>query len=66
MPNAMKAGLETLSLPSRERGLKLTVVGTVTKVVGSLPSRERGLKLNYAESLANQGVSLPSRERGLK
>ena len=56
----------SLSLPSRERGLKSYEEYTYIMNTPSLPSRERGLK---SESTADEGmaeVSLPSRERGLK
>ena len=35
-----------LSLPSRERGLKFTMIENRVKQHGSLPSRERGLKFD--------------------
>ena len=38
---------EKVSLPSRERGLKLFAPGCKEAYYLSLPSRERGLKLSY-------------------
>ena len=55
-----------LSLPSRERGLKLKEIRDGEGELPSLPSRERGLKfLLFAPPLLPI-LSLPSRERGLK
>ena len=55
-----------MSLPSRERGLKLYTGKRDPDQSMSLPSRERGLK--FLEGDGNSVVipSLPSRERGLK
>ena len=55
-----------MSLPSRERGLKLLPEGIGLGALQSLPSRERGLKLVLAQSHQVLDQSLPSRERGLK
>ena len=55
-----------MSLPARERGLKLADLRPVVDFFMSLPARERGLK--PLTSLEAQGgrESLPARERGLK
>ena len=42
----------TESLPSRERGLKLTQLPLLGRVAKSLPSRERGLKPNTPSASA--------------
>ena len=55
-----------MSLPSRERGLKLNNPDMAIKAFTSLPSRERGLKLCSMDQQSNCYQSLPSRERGLK
>ena len=55
-----------MSLPSRERGLKLYCVLYYPYNYTSLPSRERGLKLWLFRAHRDLFVSLPSRERGLK
>ena len=57
-----------MSLPSRERGLKLNKAISVLKwELPSLPSRERGLKFNLIlGKKISPRQSLPSRERGLK
>ena len=55
-----------LSLPSRERGLKLTGDENSADQMASLPSRERGLKLSSCGAIPTASRSLPSRERGLK
>ena len=55
-----------LSLPSRERGLKLVLLAGDPGQVPSLPSRERGLKSVVAACVRVVVLSLPSRERGLK
>ena len=60
-------GLEIVSLPPRERGLKYLVL-SIFKCMGilSLPPRERGLKFfNFLEECLSL-PSLPPRERGLK
>ena len=57
---------ETMSLPSRERGLKSYMCEVCGKKYGSLPSRERGLKSYMCEVCGKKYGSLPSRERGLK
>ena len=55
------------SLPSRERGLKWSLVDSALMENKSLPSRERGLKFELiGVRRANDKRSLPSRERGLK
>ena len=55
-----------LSLPSRERGLKLRLEEWKKQPQRSLPSRERGLKPIILRTSSGNGSSLPSRERGLK
>ena len=55
-----------LSLPSRERGLKLCSTKRHEWHQQSLPSRERGLKCIDEAEKSKVDVSLPSRERGLK
>ena len=55
-----------VSLPSRERGLKLSQLQTDYNEVLSLPSRERGLKYACYNFVQVLYWSLPSRERGLK
>ena len=55
-----------LSLPSRERGLKLRFYGCSVILNTSLPSRERGLKCYALVESDSMPMSLPSRERGLK
>ena len=54
------------SLPSRERGLKLSPVYKPISIILSLPSRERGLKHLPLDGNNKIDTSLPSRERGLK
>ena len=55
-----------MSLPTRERELKLKV-NKIQSVVGtSLPTRERELKPPAVGDEAVDGVSLPTRERELK
>ena len=56
----------SLSLPSRERGLKQKFMKRLRKSFESLPSRERGLKQIKLPLALDRGTSLPSRERGLK
>ena len=56
----------SMSLPSRERGLKLLRPAPLGDAGGSLPSRERGLKLHDTHGPDMTWWSLPSRERGLK
>ena len=55
-----------VSLPSRERGLKLGNVREKLAGGQSLPSRERGLKPARQSAPLGAAWSLPSRERGLK
>ena len=55
-----------VSLPSRERELKLLLLGGYLAKIVSLPSRERELKLDLARKSHHQLESLPSRERELK
>ena len=56
-----------MSLPSRERGLKLCTCPQCLYSPASLPSRERGLKHAAVHDAAHgPAPSLPSRERGLK
>ena len=55
-----------MSLPSRERGLKLQAWLLPLQMSLSLPSRERGLKSSWSEYYTQIPWSLPSRERGLK
>ena len=54
------------SLPSRERGLKWSLVDSALMENKSLPSRERGLKCTNLVHMIQNMSSLPSRERGLK
>ena len=56
----------TMSLPSRERGLKLCEISSERHFIMSLPSRERGLKQGKTSDQTCSELSLPSRERGLK
>ncbi len=56
----------TVSLPSRERGLKHVSISIHNRPRVSLPSRERGLKRDFDDLSACLWSSLPSRERGLK
>ena len=58
--------LQTRSLPSRERGLKLRGTWPGSNATRSLPSRERGLKSKGYFRGGKYVSSLPSRERGLK
>ena len=62
----VKKGYFTLSLPSRERGLKSSDLDGQEATIQSLPSRERGLKFVAGILLFEFLLSLPSRERGLK
>ena len=63
----VKKGYFTLSLPSRERGLKSIDLDGQEATIQSLPSRERGLKFCFLRIESELGSkSLPSRERGLK
>ena len=55
-----------LSLPSRERVLKLCQSYQVVHPILSLPSRERVLKQSLASTHHHPHKSLPSRERVLK
>ena len=55
-----------LSLPLRERGLKLHKVYYICDENTSLPLRERGLKSDGHMAIQNTTESLPLRERGLK
>ena len=57
---------DSLSLPSRERGLKFKINSFGRCQTWSLPSRERGLKYKTSVALSVKKASLPSRERGLK
>ena len=54
------------SFPSRERGLKPTMLVSDPATAMSFPSRERGLKLPSVTSPCIILLSFPSRERGLK
>ena len=56
----------TVSLPSRERGLKFVRGSGSNQHKKSLPSRERGLKFPGIAIYFVWVESLPSRERGLK
>ena len=56
----------TVSLPSRERGLKFVRGSGSNQHKKSLPSRERGLKFPGIAIYLSLITSLPSRERGLK
>ena len=55
-----------MSLPSWERGLKLTAQGCAYMNYLSLPSWERGLKWRELQCTGVMEKSLPSWERGLK
>ena len=55
-----------MSLPSRERVLKLCRLAHIPASKASLPSRERVLKLNEDIVMSQTKKSLPSRERVLK
>ena len=55
-----------LSLPTRERGLKLPIRLLCTVGKTSLPTRERGLKFCLTGHPVIGIGSLPTRERGLK
>ena len=55
-----------VSLPVRERGLKLRRHGNDSRPARSLPVRERGLKPRGRCFCRSRGRSLPVRERGLK
>ena len=58
--------ISSVSLPTRERGLKFLKAPACTRYNLSLPTRERGLKY-YLMSLTILKIpSLPTRERGLK
>ena len=57
---------DTVSLPSRERGLKYRRADPGRGSSMSLPSRERGLKYDGGGMMSSSILSLPSRERGLK
>ena len=58
--------LWSMSLPTRERGLKLSAVASQGDDVASLPTRERGLKQHKKADYHCCRKSLPTRERGLK
>ena len=66
MVNQIPTAIFGMSLPSRERGLKLRVYRLGRPAQWSLPSRERGLKLGWRGVRGDYGESLPSREHGLK
>ena len=55
-----------MSLPTRERGLKLWPPVSIIDHLTSLPTRERGLKLLRSKDPTIPSASLPTRERGLK
>src|SRR5690554_3267044 len=55
-----------MSLPPRERGLKLRPSGLRPSGLRSLPPRERGLKHSSPSNIKGLRLSLPPRERGLK
>ena len=55
-----------MSLPTRERELKLALEGQVLSGEGSLPTRERELKLLAGGVRRRRCGSLPTRERELK
>ena len=56
----------TLSLPTRECGLKLQYCMKRICTIWSLPTRECGLKFNNTPELIDTIQSLPTRECGLK
>ena len=55
-----------MSLPSRERELKLKPQFFTVQGIASLPSRERELKHSKPDNYNGGKASLPSRERELK
>ena len=55
-----------MSLPTRERGLKLPMGELLIEALESLPTRERGLKHVIRRIGEHHVGSLPTRERGLK
>ena len=55
-----------MSLPTRERELKLRFDVDVVLVAQSLPTRERELKLEARLEAPQSVLSLPTRERELK
>ena len=57
---------EVMSLPTRERGLKLEWYKLFLRLRKSLPTRERGLKCILPHIVVRVSRSLPTRERGLK
>jgi len=59
-------GSISMSLPTRERGLKQPLLRLPRNHLTSLPTRERGLKLRNGRAGLAQHMSLPTRERGLK
>ena len=59
IPGISVAWVDSLSLPSRERGLKSKVYGYRFCRYQSLPSRERGLKLLHLERLRKQSLVAP-------
>ena len=56
----------SVSLPTRERGLKHEAYDALSSIEASLPTRERGLKLEAPNQFSASSKSLPTRERGLK
>ena len=56
----------TLSLPSRERGLKFDLGGLVGRERGVAPFTGAWIEISTTPAAISARVSLPSRERGLK
>ena len=56
----------TLSFPTRERGLKFFNPFLCPGILPSFPTRERGLKLSQLCIYIRCWQSFPTRERGLK
>ena len=59
-------GLHIMSLPTRERELKLENSNEMRKEIMSLPTRERELKPRMGGRRTPATASLPTRERDLK
>mgnify|MGYP006894389908 CR=1 FL=1 len=66
MSQSAGADVVTVSLPTRERGLKYHCPIDDLRLNLSLPTRERGLKSPFTAVVTVLKPSLPTRERGLK
>ena len=55
-----------MSLPSRERGLKLEEPNETRIIVKVAPLAGAWIEISYTTATAGSNLSLPSRERGLK